>query len=145
MAGLNKVFIMGNLGRTPEIKYTPSGTAICNFSLAVNRRWNDNDGNPQEEVEWFNVDVWGKTAENCANYLEKGSMAFIEGRIKTDEWTDDDGETQRRQKVVAQSVQFLSGQPEGEQTQQRAPQQQQQARPATQQAQGKIDINNLPY
>ena len=111
MAGLNKVFIMGNLGRTPEIKYTPSGTAICNFSLAVNRRWNDNDGNPQEEVEWFNVDVWGKTAENCANYLEKGSMAFIEGRIKTDEWTDDDGETQRRQKVVAQSVQFLSGQP----------------------------------
>src|ERR671939_344533 len=87
-ASLNKVMIIGNLGRDPEMRYTPSGSPVTNFSVAVTRRWNSPDGESREETEWFNVTCWNKLAEIANQYLSKGRQVYIEGRLRTRSWED---------------------------------------------------------
>ncbi len=106
MANLNKVFLMGNLTRDPELRYIPSGQAVSTLGLAVNNKFGKDQ---KEDVLFIDVDVWGKTAENCTQYLHKGSPVFIEGRLRLQQW-DDKTSGQKRSKVsvTANSVQFLS-------------------------------------
>jgi single-strand DNA-binding protein len=109
MASVNKVILVGNLGRDPELRYTQGGQAVANFSLATTENFSNRDGQRQERTEWHRIVVWGKTAENCAQYLSKGRSVYIEGRIQTREWEDKEGQKQRTTEVVAQTVQFLGG------------------------------------
>jgi len=106
MANLNKVMLIGNLTRDPEVRYTPSGMAVADLRLAVNRRYRSADGQEHEETCFVNVTVWAKQAENCGQYLKKGRPVFIEGRLKFDEW-EKDGQKLNRLSVVAERVQFL--------------------------------------
>lgn len=102
---LNKVMVYGNLTRDPEMKALPSGSNVTSMSIATNRVWNDKDGKKQEEAEYHNIVVFGKTAENCAKYLTKGTAAYVEGRLQTRSW-DKDGVKQYRTEIVAETVQF---------------------------------------
>jgi single-strand DNA-binding protein len=106
---LNKVLLIGNLGRDPETRYTPSGKAVARFSLATGEVWNDAEGNRQERTEWHNIVVWGKQAETCGQYLAKGRQVFIEGSIRNRTYDDKDGNRRYITEVVAQRVQFLGG------------------------------------
>ena|ERR1700690_4080386 len=113
MASYNKVLLMGNLTRDPEVKYTPKGTALANLGLAVNRRWTTETGEQKEEVTFVDVEVWGRQAETAGQYLSKGRPVFIEGRLKLDSWEDkESGQKRNKLKVVAERVQFL-GAPSG--------------------------------
>ncbi len=105
--GLNKVMIIGNLGKDPEMKYTQQGTPITSFSVAVSRTWKGPDGSPQEETEWFRVVAWERLAEQCNEFLRKGRKVFIEGRLKTREWTGQDGQKRFTTEVVATSMILL--------------------------------------
>jgi len=106
---LNKFMGIGNLGADPELRTTTSGTSVCEFRLAINESWFDKASNERKErTEWIRVIVWGKSGENCAKYLSKGSKAFVEGRIQTREWQDKDGNKRYTTEIVANSVQFLS-------------------------------------
>jgi single-strand DNA-binding protein len=113
MAGsVNKVLLIGNLGRDPEVRYTPSGQAVANFTVATNEAWTDKAGQKQERTEWHRVVVWGKAAENCGEYLSKGRQVFIEGRLQTREWTNKEGAKQYTTEIVANpvgGVVFLAG------------------------------------
>lgn len=102
--GLNKVMIIGNLGKDPEMKYTQQGTPITSFSVAVSRTWKGPDGQQQEETEWFRVVAWEKLAEQCNEFLRKGRKVYIEGRLKTREWTGQDGQKRFTTEVVATSM-----------------------------------------
>jgi single-strand DNA-binding protein len=113
MASINKVILIGNLGRDPELRYTQGGSAVTNFTLATNEKWKDKDGNNQERTEWHRIVVWGRSAENCAQYLQKGSSVFIEGRLQTREWEDKEGNKRQTTEINAASVQFLSGRGNG--------------------------------
>ncbi len=108
MASYNKVLLMGNLTRDPEVKYTPKGTALANLGLAVNRRWTTETGEQKEEVTFVDVEVWGRQAETAGQYLAKGRPVFVEGRLKLDSWEDkESGQKRNKLKVVAERVQFL--------------------------------------
>src|ERR1035438_2607682 len=108
MASYNKVLLMGNLTRDPEVKYTPKGTALANLGLAVNRRWTTETGEQKEEVTFVDVEVWGRQAETAGQYLSKGRPVFVEGRLKLDSWEDkESGQKRNKLKVVAERVQFL--------------------------------------
>ena len=110
MATLNKVFIIGNLTRDPELRVTPKGTAICQFGMAVNRQHKDESGAQRDEVTFLDLEAWGKTAELINKYLAKGASAMVEGRLKLDQWEDKQtGQKRSRIKVVAENVQFLGG------------------------------------
>ena len=109
MASVNRVILVGNLGRDPELRYIASGQAVANFTLATNDRWRDKEGNNQERTEWHRIVVWGKIAENCAQYLQKGRSVYIEGRLQTREWEDKDGNKRQTTETIAQTVQFLGG------------------------------------
>ena len=109
MASVNKVILVGNLGRDPELRYIQSGQAVANFSLATNEKWRDKEEKTQERTEWHRIVVWGKSAENCAQYLQKGRSVYIEGRLQTREWEDREGNKRTTTEVVAQVVQFLGG------------------------------------
>lgn len=102
---LNKAMVYGNLTRDPELKALPSGMQVCSFSLATNRIYNDRDGKRQESVDYHNIVVFGKQADNCAKYLSKGNSAYVEGRMQTRSW-EKDGQKQYRTEVVADRVQF---------------------------------------
>ena len=115
MPALNRVQLIGNLGKDPEVRYTPTGTKVCTFSMAVNRRWKGRDGTAKEATDWFNIEVWGKLGEVCQQYLHKGSLAFIEGRLQTDRY-EHEGETRYFTKVIARSMQMLDPKPEEEPT-----------------------------
>jgi len=109
---VNKVILVGNLGRDPEVRTTPSGQSVCNFSLATTERYTDRAGQQQEQTEWHNVVVWGKQADLCGQYLKKGRQVYVEGRITTRDYEARDGSGKRyRTEVVAQRVQFLGGRP----------------------------------
>ncbi len=99
--GLNKVMILGNLGRDPEMRYTPSGRPVTTFSVAVSRSWNTADGERHTETEWFNVVAWSKLAETCKQYLNKGKQVYIEGRLQTRRWEDKEGVKHSTVEVVA--------------------------------------------
>lgn len=108
MPNLNKVMLMGNLTRDPEVKYTPKGTAVCGLSLAINRSWNDDKGNKMEEVTFVEVELWGRTAEVAGEYLRKGRPVFVEGRLKLDTWEDKETGKQRSKiKVVGEHIEFI--------------------------------------
>lgn len=109
---LNKVFIIGNLGKDPEVRFTPGGKAVAKFPVATSERWTDQEGNKQERTEWHNVVVWGKQAETCGQYLAKGRQVFIEGSIRTRQYDDKDGNKRYITEVVARDVRFL-GSPGG--------------------------------
>ncbi len=106
-ASLNKVFLMGNLTRDPELRYVPSGTAVANFSVAVNRTYKDSSGEKKEDVSFIRVVVWGKMAEVCGEYLAKGRAVLVEGRLKSRSWEDQDGQKRSALDVVATNVQFI--------------------------------------
>jgi single-strand DNA-binding protein len=107
---VNKVIILGRLGQDPELKYTPSGAAVCNFSLATTESWNDKaTGQKQERTEWHRIVVWGKLAELCNQYLSKGRQAFVEGKIQTRSWEDKDGNKRYTTEIAANTVQFIGG------------------------------------
>jgi single-strand DNA-binding protein len=109
MAYLNKVFLIGNLTRDPELRVTPKGTAVCQFGLAVNRQYKDESGATRDETAFIDIEAWGKQGELAAKYLQKGSPAFIEGRLKFDSWEDkQSGQKRSKLKVVLDNVQFLS-------------------------------------
>src|SRR5262244_693515 len=107
MASLNKVFLMGNLTRPPELRYTPSGTAVADLRLAVNRNYTTQSGEKRDEVCFLTVVVWGKQAESCGEYLDKGSPIMVEGRLQTRDWETKDGQKRSVMEVVAQRVQFM--------------------------------------
>lgn len=106
---MNRVILIGNLGGDPELRYTQSGSAVCNFSIATNEKWKDGNGQLQEHTEWSKIVVWGKQAENCEKYLSKGRQVAVEGKLRTNKWTDSDGIDRWSTEIVAQNVQFLSG------------------------------------
>lgn len=115
MASLNKVFLLGNLTRVPELRYTPGGAAVCEFGLAVNRKYVANN-QEKDETCFVNIVVWGKQGESCQRYLEKGSSAMIEGRLQFDQWDDrETGKKRSTLRVVAERVQFIGGRREGQQ------------------------------
>jgi single-strand DNA-binding protein len=109
----NKITLIGNLGRDPELRYTPQGDAVCDFSVAVNDRKRDKAGEWQDVTTWFKVTLWGKKAENASKYLTKGRKAYVEGRLQLEEWTDRDGNTRHTLTVQGSEVQFLDGRNEG--------------------------------
>ena len=110
MASVNKVILLGNLGRDPELRYTPGGQPVANFSIATSESWNKKDGSGKEErTEWHRIVAWGRTAELCAQYLSKGRTVYIEGRLQTREWENKEGQKQRTTEVIAQTVQFIGG------------------------------------
>jgi len=106
---VNKVILLGRLGQNPEVRNTPSGASVANFSLATNESWMDKNGQKQERTEWHRIVVWGKLAELCGQYLSKGRQAYVEGRLQTRQWQDKDGQTKYTTEVQAQTVQFLGG------------------------------------
>jgi single-strand DNA-binding protein len=113
MPALNRVQLIGNLGKDPEVRFTPTGTKVCTFSMAVNRKWKGRDGAAKEATDWFNIEVWGRLGEVCQQYLHKGSLAFIEGRLQTDRY-EHEGETRYFTKVIARAMQMLDQKPEEE-------------------------------
>jgi single-strand DNA-binding protein len=113
MASVNKVILVGNLGRDPEIRYTQQGTAVANFSLATTDRFKNRGGEMQERTEWHRIVAWDKLAEICGQYLAKGRQVYIEGRLQTREWEDKDGNKRSTTEIVAQTMQML-GRREGQ-------------------------------
>ena len=106
---VNKVILVGRLGQNPEVRYTPSGAAVANFSVATNENWTDKSGQKQERTEWHRVVVWGKTAELCQQYLQKGRQVYLEGRLQTRQLHDKEGQTRYTTEVQVHTVQFLGG------------------------------------
>jgi single-strand DNA-binding protein len=105
--GLNKVQIIGHLGKDPEMRYTPSGRPVTTFSVAVSRSWNSADGERHAETEWFNVVAWGNLAEICKQYLVKGQQVYIEGRLQTRRWDDKEGQKHTSVEIVANEMMML--------------------------------------
>ncbi len=111
---VNKVLLIGNLGRDPEVRTTPSGQSVASFTLATSRRWKDRDGNRQEQTEWHNIVVWGKQAETASQYLTKGKQIYVEGRIQTRSWDDKtSGEKKYRTEIVCDNFQMLGSRGDG--------------------------------
>jgi len=104
---VNKVFLLGNLGRDPELKYAPTGGPVCNFTLATKDVWNDKQGHKQEKTEWHRIVVFGKMGELCSQFLAKGRSVFVEGRLQTREWEDKQGARRYMTEIVANDVRFL--------------------------------------
>lgn len=139
--GLNKVQIIGNLGRDPEMRYTPSGSAVTNFTVAVNRMRRGTDNNLVEETEWFRVVAWEKLAETCDRYLRKGSQVYIEGRLQSRKYTDKDGIERTTVEIVANEMLMLgsrgeSGEPGAEERPVAGP------RPVSRSAQPSADVES---
>jgi single-strand DNA-binding protein len=109
MAGLNKVMLIGNVGKDPEMRYTANGSAVTTFSLAVNRNFQSTEGERREETDWFEIVTWNKLAELCSQFLQKGRQAYVEGRLHTRSWEGQDGQKRYRTEVIAQTVLFLGG------------------------------------
>lgn len=108
MPALNRVQLIGYLGKDPESKYTPTGKRVTDFPIAISNRWKDETGETKEHTEWMNIEAWEGLAEICHEYLAKGSLVYVEGRLKTNRYEDQAGEHRYFTKVVAQTVQFLS-------------------------------------
>lgn len=107
MAGVNKVILVGCLGRDPEVRYTKSGQAVASFSLATSERWTGKDGNKEEKTEWHRITAWGKLGEICGEYLSKGKQVYIEGRLQTREWEDKDNNKRQTTEIVANNMTML--------------------------------------
>ncbi len=105
----NKMTAIGNVGSDPEMRYTPSGNAVTSFSLATNERYTTRDGERKEETEWFRVVAWSRLAETCNQFVVKGMRVYVEGRLKSDSWVGNDGQTRFRNEIIAREVKFLGG------------------------------------
>ena len=143
MASINKVILIGNLGRDPEVRYTPGGSAVCNITLATSRAWKSKEsGEKVEETEWHRVVFYDKLAEIAGEYLKKGRPVYVEGRLKTRKWTDKDGAEKYATEVIADQMQMLGGR-EGGDGEQRAPARPPApARPAAKPTAGLADMDN---
>lgn len=119
MAGVNKVILIGRLGADPEMRYTPSGIAVANFSMATEEKWKDRDGATKNKTEWHKCVAFSRLGEICGEYLAKGSLIYLEGRIQTDKWEDRDGNTRYTTKIVLQSLQMLGDKKKKEESGQR--------------------------
>jgi single-strand DNA-binding protein len=117
---VNKVILIGHLGRDPEVRYTPSGTVVANFTLATTETWTNKDGEKQSHTEWHKIVAWRRLAEICGEYLMKGKQVYIEGRIKTNEWEDKDGNKRETKEIEAQTMQMLGGMRERKEPEQSA-------------------------
>ncbi len=114
MSSMNKVILIGRLGRDPETRYMPSGEAVCNFSLATSESWNDKkSGNKVERTEWHNISMWGRLAEIAGQYLKKGSLVYLEGRIQSRKYTDKTGVERTAYEIVANEMKMLGGKNDG--------------------------------
>jgi single-strand DNA-binding protein len=113
MASVNKVILIGNLGRDPELRYTQGGQAVASFSIATTENFTKKNGEREERTEWHRIVAWARTAELCAQYLSKGRSVYIEGRLTTREWENKEGQKQRTTEIVAQTVQFLGPRGQG--------------------------------
>jgi single-strand DNA-binding protein len=113
MASVNKVILVGNLGSDPEVRYTPSGRAVANFSLATTERFTNKEGEKEERTEWHKIVAWARLGEICGEYLTKGSQIYIEGRLQTRNWEDRDGNKRYTTEIVAQAMQMLGGSKKG--------------------------------
>ena len=113
MASLNKVMLIGNLGKDPEVRYTASGTAVASFSLATSEKFKNKSGEWEEKTEWHNVTLWSRLAEIAGEYLSKGKTVYIEGRLQTRKWQDRDGKDRYTTEIVGEKMQMLSGKGEG--------------------------------
>jgi single-strand DNA-binding protein len=113
MGSLNKVILIGNLGRDPDIRYTPDGSPVANFSIATTEFWTDKNGTRQQNTEWHNIVAWNKLADLSKRYLAKGRQVYIEGRLKTREWNDKEGNKRRTTEVIANQMILLGSRPEG--------------------------------
>ena len=113
MPNFNKVYLMGNLTRDPEMRTTPSGTSVCQFGMAVNRNYNNSNGERQEETTFVDIEAWGRQAETISKYVNKGNPLFVEGRLKLDTWENNEGEKRSRMKVVLEVFEFISQRGEG--------------------------------
>jgi len=111
--GLNKVMIIGHLGRDPEMRYTPSGRPVTTFTVATSRSWNTSDGERHNETEWFNIVTWGNLAEICKQYLTKGQQVYIEGRLQTRKWEDNEGTKHTSVEIVANEMMILGERKDG--------------------------------
>jgi len=143
MANLNKVLLIGNLTRDPELRYTPKGTAVADISLAINRVWNNEQNVRQEEVTFVEITLWGRQAELAQQYLVKGRGAYVEGRLATDTWDDKaTGQKRSKMKVVAESLQFL---PDGRPREAGAPPPRQEQQPARQETENFSEEDDIPF
>ena len=113
MSSLNKVKLIGRLGKDPEVRYTPDGAPVANFSLATSEFWTDKSGTRQERTEWHNIVAWNKLADLSKRYLAKGRQVYVEGRLRTREWDDKDGNKRRTTEIVANQMVLLGSRPEG--------------------------------
>lgn len=142
MSSVNKVIIIGHLGRDPEMKYLPSGQAVANFSVATDESYKDKDGQKVEKTEWHRITVWGKQAEFCGNFLAKGRLVYVEGKLETRKWTDKDGVEKYTTEIKAERVQGLDRKPEGQQQAAPAPQ----GRPVRQEyGSGPTGMDDAPF
>ena len=110
---LNKAMLIGRLGQDPELKYTQSGIAVVNFSVATGLKWKDQDGNLQEKTEWHNVKAWRGLAETCSNYLKKGSKVYVEGRLETSNWEDDNKKKHYKTEIIIDDLIMLDSKGDG--------------------------------
>ena len=130
MASLNKVMLIGSLGRDPEIRYMPNGDAACNLSVATSESWKDKSGEKQERTEWHRISMFGKLAEIAGQYLAKGSSVYLEGKLQTRKWTDKDGVDKYTTEIIADRMQMLGGK---EQRQDQQQEQRKESQPSRQQ------------
>jgi len=145
MPNLNKVTLMGNITRDIELRNLPGGQAIAQIGLAINRQWQDKDGQKKEEVTWVDCEAWGKTAEVMHKFLGKGRPVYIEGRLKLDQWDDkESGQKRSKMKVVIDNFQFIDSKPEGERDTQQQPAQKRTTRSYVPPAQ-EMNPNDIPF
>lgn len=128
MASVNKVIVLGNVGKDPELRYSPSGTAVCNLSIATTRSWKK-EGQRQEETEWHRVVFYDRLAEISGEYLKKGKSVYVEGRLKTRKWQDKEGKDVYTTEVIAESMQLLGGKEDGGNRQEQKPLKQNKPKP----------------
>ena len=140
--GVNKAIIVGRLGQDPEVRYMPNGNAVANFTIATSEQWKDQQGQKQEKTEWHRITIYGKLAEIAGKYLHKGSNVYLEGRLQTREWTDQQQVKRYTTEIIANEMQMLDGAPQQQGQQQSQPMQQQRQQPAQQQPQQGYQYNH---
>jgi single-strand DNA-binding protein len=113
MSSLNKAILIGNLGKDPEIRYTPDGSPVASFSLATSETWTDKSGSRQEHTEWHNIIAWNRLADLCKRFLSKGRQVYVEGRIRSREWSDRDGNKRRTTEIIASQIVLLGSRSQG--------------------------------
>ena len=139
MAGLNKIMIIGNVGTDPEMRYTPNGNPVTSFRMATSRAYTTADGERHEDTEWFTIVAWNKLAEQCNQYLNKGRRAYVEGRLHSDTWEGQDGQTRFKNEIVANQVVFLDTAQGGQPSDTEA------AAPVEAGGAADVDVENLPF